>query len=57
MLTEREMRLITHYADMIRDEALGCAAQQAVSDYGTHADRANPTIQAVLRELYEAGYR
>jgi len=57
MITEREMRLITHYADMIRDEALGCAAQQAVSDYGIYADRANPTIQAVLRELYEAGYR
>jgi hypothetical protein len=57
MLSEREMRLITHYADMIRDEALGFAAQQAVSDYGTNADRANPTIQTVLRELYEAGYR
>jgi hypothetical protein len=57
MLTEREMRLITHYADMIRDEALGCAAQQAVSDDGINADRANPTIQTVLRELYEAGYR
>ena len=57
MLTEREMRLITHYADMIRDEALGCAAQQAVSAYGINADRANPTIQTVLRELHEAGYR
>ena len=57
MLTEREMRLITHYADMIRDETLGFAAQQAVSDYGTNADRANPTLQTVLRELYAAGYR
>jgi hypothetical protein len=57
MLTEREMRLITDYADMIRDKALGLAAQQAVSDYGTEADRANPTIQTVLRELREAGYR
>jgi hypothetical protein len=57
MLTEREMRLITHYADMIRDEALGVAAQQAVSDYGAHADQANPTIQTVLRELSAAGYR
>ena len=57
MLTEREIRLIAHYADMIRDEALGVAAQQAVSDYGTDADRANPTIQTVLRELYQAGYR
>jgi hypothetical protein len=42
---------------MIRDEALGLAAQQAVSDYGADADRANPTIQTVLRELREAGYR
>ena len=57
MLTEREMRLITYYADMIRDEALGVAAQQAVSDYGAHADQANPTIQTVLGELYAAGYR
>jgi hypothetical protein len=57
MLTEREIRLITHYADMIRDEALGLAAQHAVSDYGTDADRANPSIQTVLRELREAGYR
>jgi hypothetical protein len=57
MLPEPEMRLITHYADMIRDEALGCAAQQAVSDYGTNVDRANPTMPTVLRELYEAGYR
>jgi hypothetical protein len=57
MLTEREIRLITYYADMIRDEALGVAAQQAVSDYGTDADRANPTMQTVLRELREAGYR
>ncbi len=57
MLTAREIRLITHYADMIRDEALGLAAQQAVSDYGTDADRVNPTLQIVLRELREAGYR
>jgi len=57
MLTEREMRLITHYADMIRDAALGVAAQQAVSAYGAHAHRANPTLQTVLRELSAAGYR
>jgi hypothetical protein len=57
MLTEREMRLITLYADTIRDEALGVAAQQAVSDDGAHADQANPTIRTVLRELYAAGYR
>jgi hypothetical protein len=57
MLTEREVRLITHYADMISDEALGLAAQQAVSDYGTDADRHNPTIQTVLCELRKEGYR
>ena len=44
MLTELEMRLITHYADTIRDEALGVAAQQAVSDYGAHADQATPRM-------------
>ena len=32
MLTEREIRLITLYADMIGDHATGLAAQQAVSD-------------------------
>jgi hypothetical protein len=57
MLTEREVRLITHYADMIRDEAMGLAAQQAVSDYGTDADRHNPTIRTVLCELHKEGYR
>jgi hypothetical protein len=57
MLTEREIRLITHYADMIRDEAMGLAAQQAVSDYGADADRAHPAIHTVLRELHKEGYR
>jgi hypothetical protein len=57
MLTEREVRLITHYADMIPDEAMGLAAQQAVSDYGADADQINPTIQIVLRELRKEGYR
>jgi hypothetical protein len=57
MLTEREVRLITNYADMIRDQAMGLAAQQAVSDYGTDADRTNPTIHFVLCELRTEGYR
>ena len=57
MLTEREVRLITHYADMLRDEAMGIAAQQAVSDYGTDADRHNSTIRTVLCELHKEGYR
>jgi len=57
MLTEREVRLITHYADMIRDEAMGLAAQQAVSDYGADADWDNPAIHTVLCELRKDGYR
>jgi hypothetical protein len=57
MLTEREVRLITHYADLIRDEAMGLAAQQAVSDYGADADLHNPAIHTVLRELRQEGYR
>ena len=57
MLTEREVRLITLYADMIRDEAMGLAAQQAVSDYGADADRDHPAIHTVLRELRQEGYR
>jgi hypothetical protein len=57
MLTEREIRLITLYADMIGDHATGVAAQQAVSDHGPEADRAHPTIHLVLRELRQAGYR
>ena len=57
MLTEREVRLITHYADMIRDTAMGLAAQQAVSDDGTDADRNYPAIQTILRELRKEGYR
>ncbi|HEX9870342.1 MAG TPA: hypothetical protein VGC99_17455 [Candidatus Tectomicrobia bacterium] len=57
MLTEREIRLITLYADMIQDEAVGLAAQQAVSEYGTDADRGNPAIHTVLRELRQEGYR
>jgi hypothetical protein len=57
MLTEREVRLITHYADMIRDAAMGLAAQQAVSDYGADADRDYPAIHTVLRELHKEGYR
>jgi hypothetical protein len=57
MLTEREVRLITLYADMIRDEAMGLAAQEAVSEYGADADRGNPAVQTVLRELRQAGYR
>jgi hypothetical protein len=57
MLTEREVRLITHYADLIRNEAMGLAAQEAVSEYGTDADRYHPAIQTVLRELRQEGYR
>jgi hypothetical protein len=57
MLTEREIRLITLYADMIRDQATGLAAQQAVSDHGPNADRIYPSIHTVLRELQKAGYR
>ena len=57
MLTEREIRLITWYADMIGDHAVGLAAQQAVSDDGRDADRSYPTIHLVLRELCKAGYR
>ena len=57
MITEREVRLITLYADMIQDEAMGLAAQEAVSEYGADADRSNPTIHEVLRELHQAGYR
>jgi hypothetical protein len=57
MLTEREVRLITHYADMIRDAAMGLAAQQAVSDYGADADRDYPAIHTVLRALRQEGYR
>jgi hypothetical protein len=57
MLTEREVRLITHYADMIRDEAMGLAAQQAVADYGVDADRDHPAIHTVLCELRKEGYR
>ena len=57
MLTEREVRLITLYADMIRDQAMGLAAQQAVSDDGPDADRSYPAIHTVLRELRKEGYR
>jgi len=42
---------------MIQDEAMGLAAQQAVSEYGADADRSNPAIHTVLRELHQAGYR
>jgi hypothetical protein len=57
MLTEREVRLITLYADVIRDQATGLAAQQAVSDDGHNADQSYPAIHTVLRELQKAGYR
>jgi hypothetical protein len=57
MLTEREIRLITLYADMIDDHATGLAAQEAVSDYGPDADQSYPAIHTVLRELQKAGYR
>ena len=57
MLTEREIRLITLYADTIDDHAVGLAAQQAVSDAGSDADRSYPTIHTVLRELRKARYR
>jgi hypothetical protein len=57
MLTEREIRLITLYADMIRDHATGLAAQEAVSDHGPDADRSYPAIHTVLRELRKEGYR
>jgi hypothetical protein len=57
MLTDREIRLITLYADMIQDEALGLAAQEAVAEYGADADQGNPTIHTVLRELRQGGYR
>jgi len=57
MLTEREVRLITLYADMIRDQAMGLAAQQAVSDDGPDADQSYPAIHTVLRELRKEGYR
>jgi hypothetical protein len=57
MLTEREVRLITLYADMIGDHALGVAAQEAVSDHGAEADRCYPAVHTVLRELQQEGYR
>jgi hypothetical protein len=57
MLTEREVRLITLYADLISDQAMGLAAQQAVSDDGTDADRGYPAIHLVLRALRQEGYR
>jgi hypothetical protein len=57
MLTEREVRLITLYADMIPDQAMGLAAQEAVSEDGTDADRGYPAIHLVLRELRQVGYR
>jgi hypothetical protein len=57
MLTEREIRLIMLYADMISDQAVGLAAQQAVSDDGPDADQSYPAIHTVLRELRKAGYR
>jgi hypothetical protein len=57
MLTEREIRLVTLYADMIGDQAVGLAAQQAVSDDGPDADRSYPAIHTVLCELRKAGYR
>jgi hypothetical protein len=57
MLTEREVPLITLYADMMSDQALGFAVQQAVSDHGTDADRSYSVIHLVLRELRKEGYR
>jgi hypothetical protein len=45
------------YADVIRDQATGLAAQQAVSDDGPDADRSYPAIHTVLCELQKAGYR
>lgn len=57
MLTEREIRLIMLYADMIADHATGLAAQEAVSDHGPDADRCYPAIHTVLRELRKEGYR
>jgi hypothetical protein len=57
MLTEREVRLIMLYADMIRDQATGLAAQQAVSDDGPDADQSDSAIHTVLRELRKEGYR
>lgn len=57
MLTEREIRLITLYADMLGDHAVGLSAQQAVSDDGRDADRSYPTSHLALRELRQAGYR
>jgi len=56
MLTEREIRLITLYADTIGDHAVGLAAQQAVSDDGPDADRSYPAVHTGLRELRKAGY-
>jgi hypothetical protein len=57
MWTEREVRLITLYADVIRDQATGLAAQQAVSDDGPDADQSYPAIHTMLCELQKAGYR
>jgi len=42
---------------MIRNHAMGLAAQQAVSNDGTDADQNYPAIHTVLRELRKAGYR
>jgi hypothetical protein len=42
---------------MIRNHAMGLAAQQAVSNDGTDADQSDPAIHTVLRELRKAGYR
>jgi hypothetical protein len=57
MRTERAVRRITWYADMIGNHAIGLAAQHAVSNDGTDADQSDPAIHTVLHELRKAGYR
>ena len=57
LLTEREVRVIKLYADVISDQALGLAAQHAAFDHGTDADRSYSAIHLVLRELRKEGYR
>ena len=57
MLTEGEVRLIALYADMKSDQILGFASQQAVSDYGTDADRSYSAIHLLCRKLRKEGYR
>jgi hypothetical protein len=57
MCTERDVRLMTHGADMIHDEAFGRAAQPPAYAYGSDAGRVSRPRPPVRRERRQSGDR